>query len=363
MSSQQTPRNEVRKTAPELDRLRPREKEWMQEQERARAGNAGDQLANWRGTDGFGDGRKISLSGRSWDETSIGTLQGRVGRVGMFDANAVHRIPKDSAETSAKGSRNYLDRVNALNGVGVSGSRSARGTSSAEGADEGAVRRGAMTDRPSLHTVQEAIATKTMREVMKPRQDRQRSCARASAWFEALASSSFLSVTIKEKERRDLQYRAESNATHARQLAGRLQDSLEARASREEALDQSRVRARTLYAERNKDLQLVHESKTELDIGLKQIVTEETPFPKVTSRAPPHLSSHWETISSHHNDPPPRQHTKLVVSYRRAYPDAERRPETPPGKAWGGIHDPSLLTPRSTTGPWRGYGQLSPRLA
>ena len=366
MSSQQTPRNEVRKTAPELDRLRPREKEWMQEQERARAGNAGDQLANWRGTDGnFGDGRKISLSGRELGRNiDWHAYKAELGASGMFDANAVHRIPKDSAETSAKGSRNYLDRVNALNGVGVSGSRSARGTSSAEGADEGAVRRGAMTDRPSLHTVQEAIATKTMREVMKPLPGSPAFVRESERLVRSAREQQFpLSVTIKEKERRDLQYRAESNATHARQLAGRLQDSLEARASREEALDQSRVRARTLYAERNKDLQLVHESKTELDIGLKQIVTEETPFPKVTSRAPPHLSSHWETISSHHNDPPPRQHTKLVVSYRRAYPDAERRPETPPGKAWGGIHDPSLLTPRSTTGPWRGYGQLSPRLA
>ena len=35
--------------------------------------------------------------------------------------------------------------------------------------------------------------------------------------------------------------------------------------------------------------------------------------------APPHLVSHWESISGANYDPPPRQHIKLVTSYMKMF--------------------------------------------
>jgi len=62
------------------------------------------------------------------------------------------------------------------------------------------------------------------------------------------------------------------------------------------------------------------------------------------SFAPPHRTSHWDSITGHNRDPPSRVHVKMISSYRRAYPEAENRPDTPRAPQWGGDRDALTAT-------------------
>ena len=50
----------------------------------------------------------------------------------------------------------------------------------------------------------------------------------------------------------------------------------------------------------------------------------------------------WQTISGQHLDPPARQHSKMILSYRKEFPNAQRRPNTPCTPQWGGCVQPGM---------------------
>jgi len=104
------------------------------------------------------------------------------------------------------------------------------------------------------------------------------------------------------------------------------------------SLEESRLRATQLDTSRAADLQLVVESRQAFDAGRRSILYEPPSRAEWLKPAPPHLTSHWDTIASHHNDPPPRKQERLITSYRRAFPAAEARPLTPQVPAWGGAY-------------------------
>ncbi len=72
----------------------------------------------------------------------------------------------------------------------------------------------------------------------------------------------------------------------------------------------------------------------------KVLVVRSTTSGRNWGVAPPHLVSHWGTISSstETDDPPPPPGQRQISSYRRAFPEAEYRPHTPLGPSWGGAH-------------------------
>ena len=89
------------------------------------------------------------------------------------------------------------------------------------------------------------------------------------------------------------------------------------------------------------DIQLVAESKVELEHG-REIIKVEPPSNEGWQRpAPPHLTSHWQSISGVHADPPTRdlEGHKPIVSYRRPFPPgglAGMRPLDERVPVWGG---------------------------
>ena len=106
--------------------------------------------------------------------------------------------------------------------------------------------------------------------------------------------------------------------------------------AREEQHDHFVRTVRTRNHQRNADMQLVVESQQGLDMGRKTIVLEPPSRAIWEKPSPPHLVSHWETIVSHHRDPPPRKHERMIMSYRKAFPSAELRTRTPREPMWGG---------------------------
>ena len=97
-----------------------------------------------------------------------------------------------------------------------------------------------------------------------------------------------------------------------------------------------------LLNQRNSDMTLIVESKEAYDNGRKNIVLEPPSNQEWTRAAPPHMTSHWDTITSHFRDPPPRKPERIIHCYRRAFPYADQRPLTPRGPSWGGAPLPSL---------------------
>jgi len=90
------------------------------------------------------------------------------------------------------------------------------------------------------------------------------------------------------------------------------------------------------------DLQLVTDSRLGLDQGLRKVLLEPPPVPAWEKPAVPSLVSHWQTISGQHLDPPARQHSKMILSYRKEFPNAQRRPNTPSTPQWGGCVQPGV---------------------
>ena len=59
--------------------------------------------------------------------------------------------------------------------------------------------------------------------------------------------------------------------------------------------------------------------------------------------APPHMTSHWATISGHLDDPPPRQNGGVAQAHgRRSFPERAGTPQGRGGRpgvaVWGGAH-------------------------
>ena len=89
-------------------------------------------------------------------------------------------------------------------------------------------------------------------------------------------------------------------------------------------LEQSRVRSVAAYHKKGEACQRVTESRR-FQTGLETILLEPSSF-LGCREAPPHMTSHWNTIQGSHRDPPKREQTTMVVSYRKAFPEQYYRP-------------------------------------
>ena len=113
------------------------------------------------------------------------------------------------------------------------------------------------------------------------------------------------------------------------------------------------------YAERTNDWQQVIESR-EMESGRQKILLE-PPSSDATDPegnalwkyAPPHVTSHWDTISRVNKDPPPRTHVKTIAAYRKYFPSVENRPPTPRHPVWGGNRE-QLYSREATMSPRSG---------
>ena len=102
------------------------------------------------------------------------------------------------------------------------------------------------------------------------------------------------------------------------------------------------------HNQRTEDGQQVIESRV-AESGRRAVLLEPASSNDPTwSFAPPHRTSHWDTIAGHNFDPPSRVHVKPITSYRRAFPDADYRPPTPRRPQWGGA-EPPLVPPITAT--------------
>ena len=66
------------------------------------------------------------------------------------------------------------------------------------------------------------------------------------------------------------------------------------------------------------DIHLCIDSRNEVDVG-KQLVDLEPPAreePAYDKACPPHMVSHWRTITSQHRDPPARTMEREIAAYR-----------------------------------------------
>ena len=86
-------------------------------------------------------------------------------------------------------------------------------------------------------------------------------------------------------------------------LACAVQAAIDARDHRDELRKEAALRHKHHLVTRNADLQLLHDSSTETT-G-KKVVELVPPAVGGWKPAPPHVASHWGTISQHYQDPPP----------------------------------------------------------
>lgn len=97
-----------------------------------------------------------------------------------------------------------------------------------------------------------------------------------------------------------------------------------------------RYEAHRAFSTRTEDWQQVIESRV-AESGRRTVHLEPASSTDPSwSFAPPHRTSHWDTIAGHNLDPPSRVHVKQIISYRRAFPEVENRPPTPRRPVWGG---------------------------
>lgn len=116
----------------------------------------------------------------------------------------------------------------------------------------------------------------------------------------------------------------------------RLEATQAAEVSRSERLESARYEAHRAFSTRTEDWQQVIESRV-AESGRRTVHLEPASSTDPSwSFAPPHRTSHWDTIAGHNLDPPSRVHVKQIISYRRAFPEVENRPPTPRRPVWGG---------------------------
>ena len=103
-------------------------------------------------------------------------------------------------------------------------------------------------------------------------------------------------------------------------------------------LDATRTTKLSEYKRRIGHHQLIQLTRG-MENGKAPILLEPSPLPSWVP-VPPHLSSHWATISGHHADPPPRESAmkQRAAGGRRSFPEKEARLQSPPGPHWGGSH-------------------------
>lgn len=291
-----------------------------------------DQLSEWRQSSQQGGNR-----------VSIGAAPSRNIDWHAYKEEQTHRILGPGAQPSARG---------ALPGAPSSGQaqmavvRAARARRARAKADREAWEREALL-------AQEANLRTTVAGAFNPILDspsyigeRDRLERREQLW-----SAGGVEDSAKRQARRRAQHIRQS----AREAALRARNEMEHR--KIEMRDWHKFLARTEHANRTADWQQVVESR-EAESGLEKILAE-PPSSEVTDKegnllwqsAPPHLTSHWNTISKVNRDPPARQHVKMISAYRKYFPTADKRPPTPRKPVWGGDREHPYvresLSPRS----------------
>ena len=116
------------------------------------------------------------------------------------------------------------------------------------------------------------------------------------------------------------------------------EQSLEATA---ESHHESLCRSKREYRARVEDVQRVIESRA-TESGVETVKLDPSSFGPGFRPAQPHLTSHWKTIYGSHLDPPPREHVKPVISFRRAFPEMDKKPVADHvGPSWGAVPQPT----------------------
>ena len=191
----------------------------------------------------------------------------------------------------------------------------------------------------------------------------------AGAFCPVLDSPSYASEAVR-LSRRDQMWSPAASEQHSRRL-DRWQAQHERQAARDEAVrarnerehtkiemrDWHKYLAQVEYAQRTNDWQQVIESR-EMENGRQKILLE-PPSSDATDAegnalwkyAPPHVTSHWDTISRVNKDPPPRTHIKTISAYRKYFPAVDNRPPTPRHPVWGGNRDDLYSRDASAASP------------
>ena len=242
------------------------------------------------------------------------------------------------APATGAAAASYAMQANAppapLSARGAAGSPRASNALYALPAASASATSGALSARLGLREVNDALRTRSVMECLVPSvgspafaKDADRH-VRAEGWL----------LAQQEVERAAARERRDASAARAYDRSAQLARLNYVAEGRLSALDEARVRAHQTVARRVADLQLVSESRREMDEGKFKVVLEPPASPRWLKGSPAHLSSHWQTLQGRHADPPTRHHEPMIVSYRRAFPSAEKRGPTPPHPVWGGVH-------------------------
>jgi len=141
--------------------------------------------------------------------------------------------------------------------------------------------------------------------------------------------------TLEDRELRQLRLRDMGDRQQSRDnLLKQAIDSVDQRAAQ---IDDARARAKAKYHKRMGERQLVFLTRG-MENGKTPVLLERAPNPQWVP-APPHMSSHWATITGHLDDPPPRGAGAVVKAYgRKTFPERppDRVPSRPNAPIWGG---------------------------
>ena len=142
---------------------------------------------------------------------------------------------------------------------------------------------------------------------------------------------------VQQSEWAEIKRRENGERQKSRQA--RLQASINAIDRRTQEIDDARVRNRADFTKRFGERQLLNITRN-MENGLAPVVVETPPHSKWVP-APPHLTSHWKSISGHLRDPPPRESAGIPkIKGRKMFPPRGPDPrDAHPNKAvWGGAH-------------------------
>jgi hypothetical protein len=149
--------------------------------------------------------------------------------------------------------------------------------------------------------------------------------------------------SLREEQTEDRAREHSRRQAHAARAAKYRDAEAESRSradAQRDGYDEGRRRRQAQYGATISDLQLAAESKIELEHGRETVLVEPPASIGWGNRpAPPHLTSHWNTISNHHADPPPRGErgeANKIISYRRGFPPGGLAGLT--HASWGGAH-------------------------
>lgn len=132
-------------------------------------------------------------------------------------------------------------------------------------------------------------------------------------------------IKVRERSERDLE-RDTVHQAHCQKVDERVAAIAEARRRVKSTIDTRRGQRQLLVLTRD------------VENGKAPIVLE-APNRPTWGSAPPHLTSHWATITGHFDDPPPREKGGVATVYgRKSFPERDLADDRPGKITWGGAH-------------------------